>query len=222
VFICNECVELCNDIVREELSSELVKKRTPQQLLMAADQSIPGQSEAKRLLAAAIKEHYSRSHFLVSNKLSSVFVVGPTGSGRNELIKAMANTLDAPLAVIDVPLLFAGSPFKAKYEFAGFNEKPGIVLLNRIDAAAMRGSDKEAARLVQGSLISILDGAIVYVVGENNSPVIDTSRVLFIAVGTFVHWPPSSGRFGTEAHPLRFTSRTRGPFRYVLAIRIPR
>lgn len=199
VFICDECVELCNDIIIEEGVSKLEKAISPQQLIAAADQAIPGQAEAKRLLAAAIAQHYARRHSLVSGKLSSLLVVGPTGSGKTEVVKCMVKTLDIAFAVIDAPLLFAGSAFKAKHEFIGFDEKPGVVLLNRIDAAAMRGSDKDAARLVQESLISILDGAVVSVVGQNDSPVIDTSRVLFIAVGTFADWPSSSERFGAEA-----------------------
>jgi ATP-dependent Clp protease ATP-binding subunit ClpX len=200
VYICDECVDICLDIIAEDRVNEPDAVASPGiGLIEAADKITPGQTEAKRILAAAFTEHAARIASTVTGS-AAILIAGPTGTGKNDLVKSMALALSLPLAVIDVPLLFPDAPFKAKHEFPGFDTKPGIVVLNHLDAAAMRGSQKEETRILQRSLISILDGAVVRLAGEANSATIDTSRVLFVAVGTYadISLGPHE-RFGPEA-----------------------
>jgi ATP-dependent Clp protease ATP-binding subunit ClpX len=205
VYICNECVGVCLEIIKEDLVAEDIKAGLqagliPGDLLDVADKTAPGQTEAKRLLAAVMVDHARRDPKDASPAGAALLLGGPTGCGQLELVKSMAAAVGLPVAVIDVPLLFPDAPFKAKHDFPGFDQAAGVILLNHVDAAAMRGGQKDETRRVQQSLMSILDGAVVRLAGENNSTVVDTSRVLFIAVGTFADLvlQPNEG-FGREA-----------------------
>jgi len=188
VYICDECVDICLSIIAEDGGKVdlATGERVPKALVEIADKVTPGHAAAKQLLAAAIAQHAFLDSQTPSSSLSThVLLVGPSGTGKNEIVRAMVRAADLPLAALEVPLLFPNVRFNATHRFPNFDKKPGVVLLKQFDAAAMRRDDKEECRRVQQSLISILDGAFLDVTGEDKPIVLDTSRVLFIALGAF-------------------------------------
>lgn len=190
VFICDECVDLCNDIIREETTkfsdSTTNLASTAQELLQATDNAIPRQHHAKKILCAAIFEHFSRDNSpTFPAPPSAILIAGPTGSGKSELISSMTHHLGLPLETINVPLLFPESPFKEQLEFTGFDNNPGVVLLKNIDCAVATGVTDDTSKRIQESIISLLDGAIGQFSGQENRNTVDTSRILFIATASF-------------------------------------
>ena len=115
VFICDECVELCNDIIREETKSALVSKKdggvpTPQEICDVLDDYVIGQSRAKRVLSVAVHNHYKRlNHGAkgadVELSKSNILLVGPTGCGKTLLAQTLARILDVPFTMADATTL---------------------------------------------------------------------------------------------------------------------
>ncbi len=111
VFICDECVELCNDIIREETKSALVSKKdggvpTPQEICNVLDDYVIGQKQAKRVLSVAVHNHYKRlNHGAkgadVELAKSNILLVGPTGCGKTLLAQTLARILDVPFTMAD-------------------------------------------------------------------------------------------------------------------------
>ncbi|MEC7732905.1 MAG: ClpX C4-type zinc finger protein, partial [Pseudomonadota bacterium] len=114
VFICDECVELCMDIIREESKASLVKTQdgvpTPTEILEVLDDYVIGQAHAKRVLSVAVHNHYKRLNHVGKNgdvelAKSNILLVGPTGCGKTLLAQTLARILDVPFTMADATTL---------------------------------------------------------------------------------------------------------------------
>ena len=215
VYICDECIELCNEIIEEEIGEEsdlsFIDLLKPQEIKQSLDQYVIGQEEAKRVLSVAVYNHYKRINAAqkledVELQKSNIVLIGPTG--KTLLAQTLARILNVPFAIADATSLteagYVGEDVEnillkliqaADYDIE--KAEKGIVYIDEIDKIARKTDNPSITRDVSGegvqqALLKILEGTVASVPpqGGRKHPhqefmQIDTTDILFICGGAF-------------------------------------
>ncbi len=191
VFICDECIELCNDIVRDEISADEGGKvaksdlPTPKEISALLDQYVIGQEQAKRILAVAVYNHYKRLRHQgksaddVELAKSNILLIGPTGSGKTLLAQTLARMLNVPFVMADATTLteagYVGEDVEniiqkllQKCDYDTEKAQKGIVYIDEIDKISRKSDNPWFSRQgsgvgVQQALLNLIEGTVASV-----------------------------------------------------------